>query len=181
MKKNNLKILIITVIICLLPMILGIVLYNKLPDSMAIHFNIENIPDNYASKNFVLFGLPIIMAFFQIFCLMLTNIANKSKEELPKVMKIFEWFIPILTIVMYLLTISFSLGIKTYIGKSVCFVLGILFVLIGNYIPKVSFSNGKDMFHPKINDEKTFRKVVKFMGYSFITLGIILLILVFFV
>ena len=96
-------------------------------------------------------------------------------------MKIFEWFIPILTVVIYLLTISFSIGIKTYIGKTICMVLGILFVLIGNYIPKVSFIRGRDMFHPKINNEKTFRKVVKIMGYSFIIIGIILLILVFFV
>lgn len=181
MKKNNYKMLIITEIICLLPMILGAVLYNKLPDSMAIHFNIESVPDNYASKNFVLFGLPLIMAFFQAFCIIVTNISNKSKDELPKVMKIFEWFIPILTVVIYLLTISFSLGIKTYIGKTICFVLGILFVLIGNYIPKISYIRGKDMFHPKINDEKTFRKVVKYMGYSFIAIGIILLILLFFV
>lgn len=181
MKKNNLKILVITVIICLLPMILGLVLYNKLPDNMAIHFNVASEPDSYASKNFVLFGLPLIMALLQVFCVTVTNIANKSKDELPKVIKIFIWFIPIITVVIYLLTISFSLGIKTYIGKTICFVLGILFVLIGNYIPKISYIRGKDMFHPKINDEKTFRKVVKYMGYSFIAIGIILLILLFFV
>lgn len=181
MKKNNLKILIITVIICLLPMILGIVLYSKLPDSMAIHFNINNIPDNYASKNFVLFGLPLIMAFFQCFCLIVTDICNKSNEKLPKVIKVFHWFIPILTIVVYLLTISYSLGIKTYIGKTVCLVLGILFIIIGNYMPKVNYSSGRNLFHPRINDEKIFRKMIRFMGYSFIAVGIILLILVFFV
>lgn len=181
MKKNNLKILIITLIICLLPMLLGIVVYSDLPERMAIHFNINSVPDNYVAKNFVLFGLPLIMAFFQCLCLSITNVCNRSNEKLPKVIKVFYWFIPILTIVLYLLTISFSLGMKIYIGKTVCFVLGILFVIIGNYMPKVNFDSGKNLFHPKINDEKIFRKVVRFMGYSFIGIGIILLILVFFV
>lgn len=181
MRKNNLKILIITVIICLLPMLLGIVLYNDMPDYMAIHFNINNIPDNYASKNFVLFGLPLIMAFFQCFCVIFTNIYNKSNEKLPKVIKVFYWFIPLLTVVIYLLTISFSLGLKTYIGKTVCLVLGIMFIIIGNYMPKISFDTGKYLFHPRINDEKIFRKVVRIMGYSFIILGIVLLILMLFV
>lgn len=181
MKKNNLKILIITVIICLLPMIFGIVLYSKLPDSMAIHFNIENVPDNYAHKNFVLFGIPLIMAIVQCICVFASDMASKLDERKPKIVKVFEWFIPILTLVIYLLTISYSLGIKTYIGKTVCLVLGILFIIIGNYMPKVNYSSGKNLFHPRINDEKVFRKVIRFMGYSFIAVGIILLILVFFV
>lgn len=181
MRKNNLKILIITVIICLLPMLLGIVLYNDMPDYMAIHFNINSMPDNYASKNLVLFGLPLIMAFFQCFCLIVTNIYNKSNEKFPKVIKVFYWFIPLLTVVIYLLTISFSFGLKTYIGKTVCLVLGMMFIIIGNYMPKISFDTGKYLFHPRINDEKIFRKVVRIMGYSFIILGIVLLILMLFV
>jgi len=62
MKKNN---YIVTVIICLLPIFAGIILYEKLPNEIPIHFDVNNMPDNYASKNFALFGLPVIMAFFQ--------------------------------------------------------------------------------------------------------------------
>ena len=56
MEKNNKKILVITVIICLLPIVLGLALYNKLPEKMPIHFTINDVPDNYAHKNFALFG-----------------------------------------------------------------------------------------------------------------------------
>ena len=54
MKKNNVIILVITVLVCLAPMILGAALYNELPEQMPIHFTIGDTPDNYAHKNIAL-------------------------------------------------------------------------------------------------------------------------------
>ena len=53
MKIFKWKSFIITSIVCLLPILLGISLWTKLPDTMAIHFNIYGDPDNFASKGFV--------------------------------------------------------------------------------------------------------------------------------
>jgi len=179
MEKKNRMTLIITVIVCLLPMILGAVLYNKLPEQMPIHFNIKNEPDNYASKSFALFGLPIIMAIVQAVCIVVTSKASKLKyNEKPRIIKIMEWFVPILTVFIYIIMIEVPLGSTVYDGKSVCLVLGILFMIIGNYMPKMSYEVGKTMVHPVPKDEKSFRKLIKIMGYSFITLGVIFLILI---
>ena len=92
MEKKNRKTLILSVIICLLPMILGSILYNKLPEQMPIHFTINNVPDNYANKNFALFGIPLIMAIVQAICLIAVNIKlDKLKtDEKPKILKIME-------------------------------------------------------------------------------------------
>ena len=43
MKFFKWKIFIITSIVCLLPILLGISLWSKLPDTMAIHFDIYRI------------------------------------------------------------------------------------------------------------------------------------------
>lgn len=40
MEKKNKRTLILSVIICLLPMVLGIAFYNRLPEQMPIHFTI---------------------------------------------------------------------------------------------------------------------------------------------
>ena len=45
--KTNKKTLILTSIVILLPILIGILLWNKLPDSMAIHFNFDNEADGY--------------------------------------------------------------------------------------------------------------------------------------
>lgn len=178
-KKNRIK-LILSVIICLLPMLLGVILYNKLPEQMPIHFTISDVPDNYAHKNFALFGIPLIMAIVQAICLIAVNIKlNKLKiEEKPKILKIMEWFIPVVTVLIYVIMVEVSLGSAVYVGKSICLILGILFIIMGNYIPKMSYEMGKTTFHPMPKSEKSFRKMSKIMGYSFIGIGIFLLIMI---
>lgn len=180
MEKKNRKTLILSVIICLLPMLLGAILYNKLPEQMPIHFTTNDVPDNYAHKNFALFGLPLIMAIVQAICLIAVNTKlNKLKnEEKPKILKIMEWFIPVVSVLIYVIMVEVPLGSTVYVGKSICLILGTLFIIIGNYTPKMSYEVGKTVFHPMPKSEKTFRKMSKAMGYSFIVLGIIMLILI---
>lgn len=179
MENENKKTLILSVIVCLLPIILGIVLYNKLPEQMPIHFTIYDVPDNYAPKNFALFGIPIILAFVQAICIIFTTKVNKLKHnEKPKIVKIMEWFIPIITVLIYIIMIEVPLGSTVYIGKSILLILGIFFMILGNYLPKMSYEVGKIIFHPTPKSEKTFRKMSKNMGYSFIFMGILLLIMI---
>lgn len=180
MEKKNRKTLILTVIICLLPMLLGAILYNKLPEQMPIHFTINDVPDNYAHKNFALFGIPLIMAIVQAICFIVVNIKlNKlENEEKPKILKIMEWFIPVVTVLIYVIMVEAPLGSTVYVGKSICLILGILFMVIGNYIPKMSYEMGKITFHPMPKSEKAFRKMSKIMGYLFIVMGIVLLIMI---
>ena len=82
MKFIKWKSLILTCIVCLLPILPGIALWDKLPDTMAIHFNINNEPDNFASKAFVVFGLPLLMVLLQLFCCFVNDInAHKHGES----------------------------------------------------------------------------------------------------
>ncbi len=179
MEKKNKKILILTIIICLLPMVLGIAFYNKLPEEMPIHFTINDVPDNYAPKNFALFGIPTIMAIVQAICIIFTTKVNKLKNnQKPRIVKIMEWFIPIITVLVYIIMIEVALGSDVYVGKSICLILGILFMIIGNYLPKMSYEVGRTIFHPTPQSEKSFRKMSKIMGYSFIGIGVFLLIMI---
>lgn len=147
MEKKNKRTLILSVIICLLPMVLGIAFYNRLPEQMPIHFTINDVPDNYAQKNFALFGIPVIMAIVQAICIISTTKVNKLKNsEKPRIVKIMEWFIPIITVLVYIIMIEVPLGSDVYVGKSVCLILGILFTIIGNYMPKMNYEAGKNFF-----------------------------------
>ena len=56
--------------------------------------------------------------------------------------------------------------------------LGILFTIIGNYMPKMSYETGKKLFHPTPKTEKSFRRMSRIMGYGFLGIGIILLIMI---
>lgn len=179
MEKKDKRTLMLTVLMCLLPVILGIVVYNRLPEQIPIHFTVNDIADNYAPKNFAIFGIPIIMSMVQAMCLLFTMKISKLKNsQKPKIVKIMEWFIPIITVLMYIIMIEVPLGSTVYVGKSVCLIIGMLFIVIGNYFPKMSYEVGRNMYHPKPKNEKSFRKMSKAIGYSFIIVGIILLILI---
>ena len=179
MENKNRKTLILSVMVCLLPVIAGLVFYNKLPEQMPLHFTIGDVPDNYGPKNFVLFGIPFILAVVQTIYMIVTTKVNKLKNnEKPRIVKIMEWFIPIITVLVYIIIIEVSLGSTVYVGKSILLILGILFMIIGNYLPKMSYEVGGRIFHPIPKSEKSFRKMSKIMGYSFIGIGIFLLIII---
>lgn len=177
MEKKNKRNLILSIIICLLPMILGIVFYNQLPEQMPIHFTINDVPDNYAPKNFALFGIPAIMAILQAICMFSTANKLKNKEK-PIFAKIMEWVIPIVTVLVYIIMLQVSLGSDVYVGKSICLIVGILFIIMGNYLPKMSYDTAKGIVHPISSNEKAFRKISKIMGYALIALGIVSLLLI---
>ena len=99
MKKINMKSLIITSIICLLPIICGLMFYNELPESVAIHWGIDNNPNGYFSKPAFVFGLPIIMLALQVVCCVISDLSDKNPEANKKAIKVYKWIIPILTVV----------------------------------------------------------------------------------
>ena len=61
--------LILSLLVILLPMGLGLFLWNQLPDQVPIHFGLNGQADNYAGKAFVVFGLPLLMAALQVLLL----------------------------------------------------------------------------------------------------------------
>jgi len=178
MKKNNKHTFILSICICLLPIILGAVLYSRMPDRMPVHFTINDKPDSYAPKWFALFGIPIILAAVQTITCFAASSRKINHGKDPAIIKIMPWIIPVTTVLLYIIMIEIPLGSTVYVGKSICLILGILFIIIGNYLPKMSYKSGKIFFHPAPKSEKAFRKTSRIMGYSFIAMGSILLLLI---
>ena len=180
MKKNNLIITIITVVVCLLPIIAGAIVYDKLPDRMVIQVGLNNEPTNFASKNFVLFVNPLLMAGVQLILIFFSNRASKAVSKEPIFMKLVYWIIPVMAILIYYLIIMYNLYETINVGKITSMSVGILFCLLGNYIPKMSFENNVNLNFPA-KDEKGFRKQIKILGYGLVIVGIIFITISFFV
>ena len=58
MFKKFKKELMISSLITLLPILIGLVLWNKLPNQMATHWGVNNQPDGWARKGVAVFCLP---------------------------------------------------------------------------------------------------------------------------
>ena len=61
MIKKNLKTLIVTSVVILLPILAGVILWNQLPNPMPTHWNASGEIDGWSSKPFAIFGLPLIL------------------------------------------------------------------------------------------------------------------------
>ena len=169
MKKINLKILIITFLTCLFPIILGVSVYDKLPDQVPIHFDINNNPNNYASKTFAVLGLPVIMSLIQLFLCVMTDLTDENREENKQVSAIFKWVIPTITVALYIVTLGFALGYDLDIRKIVMILLGIWLIIMGLCFPR---AKGRIYIHlPGVDDEETLGKLSKLLGVVFMLYG----------
>ena len=171
MKKIDWKILIITSLICIIPIIFGIVLYEKLPDQMAVHFGINNEPNEYAPKEFALFGIPIFMTLLQIVCCIFSDLLEQKRQN-KKYISIYKWIIPIIGIVCYLTMIAYGTGINLDMRMIVCITLGILFTILENYLPKTIPNKFQLTYMRKEHWEKIKRPV----AYFFVVMGLLFVI-----
>lgn len=169
MKFFKWKTFIITGIVCLLPILLGMALWAKLPETMAIHFDISGNPDNYASKGFVVFGLPVLMVVLQAFCCFINDINAHKHGERKKFETVTKWTIPCLTVLLQVLTLGYGLGWNMDIRRAVAFIVGCMFLVIGNYLPKFDYIKNYD-----VNAEKA-RKINRFIGYETVIMGLLFL------
>ena len=112
MKFIKWKSLIITCLVCLSPILLGIALWDKLPESIAIHFNFHGEPDNFASKSFAVFGLPFIMFAAQIIGCSVYDFNAEKHGEKSKFEKSVKWIIPVITVILYIVTLLYALGVN---------------------------------------------------------------------
>ena len=174
MKFMKWKILIITCLICLSPIILGVAIYDLLPSQMAIHFDINNNPDNFASKEFVIFGLPFLMVLLQCFCCFINDINAKKHGERKKLERTTKWIIPIMSVILQITTFGYSLGWNLDIRLIATFIVGTMLIAIGNVLPKLDYVK-----HFDVNTDKA-RKINRFIGYETVIMGALFLISLFF-
>lgn len=173
MKFFKWKTFIVTSIVSLSPILLGVLLWNKLPDIMAIHFNIYGEPDNFASKAFVVFGLPVLMMILQGFCCFVNDINAYKHGERKKFEAVTKWIVPCLTVILQVVTLGYGLGWNIDITKAVALIVGVIFVVIGNYLPKFDYIKNYDI------DAEKARKINRFIGYETVIMGLLFFISIF--
>ncbi|MEA4973938.1 MAG: DUF1648 domain-containing protein [Candidatus Metalachnospira sp.] len=177
MKKINMKILIITGLVCLVPIIFGLYYYNELPNQIAVHFNYNNVPDNYAPKFFAVFGIPFFLLLLQIFMCVVNDLSEKNRDANRKITMVSKWIIPIISVVINITVIRFSLGKTSNINKPVCIILGIVFVILGNYLPKTK-QNSIIGVRTKytLSSEEIWQKSARVTGYIMIIFGVMFIV-----
>ncbi len=112
--------------------------YSKLPDSIPSHFNGHGKPDQYMQKlNFMLIFFSLIIALYLVLTF-IPLIYPFWKNIQPKYTLFLLLRDFVLLFFLYIYGLALSTGKKGYIEtKFIGIGLGLLLVLIGNYLPKL--------------------------------------------
>ena len=89
MIRQHKKMILLTSIVTLLPIFIGLLLWKQLPDTVATHFGTDNQPNGYRSKAFAVFGIPAMLLFFHLLCMIFTSMDPKAKNINKKIFQVF--------------------------------------------------------------------------------------------
>ena len=134
--KASKKEMILSVVLCLLPIVLGLVMWKDLPERVPTHFDLNNQPNGYSSKAFAVFGLPILMAALDALCLFGLKSDPKADKHSKVLVRFMLWFIPGLGLLVYSLCLLAAVGKNVNIALIMQLLIGVVFLIVGNYLPK---------------------------------------------
>ncbi len=176
MIKKNLKTLILTSMITLLPIVAGLILWDKLPEQMPVHFNYQGVVDDYTSKAVAVFAFPILMIAIQWLCAFLTGLDPKIKNISKKSMDLVLWIIPALSLLINTIIYAYALGKEFNITTPLMIFFGLFFVITGNYMPKMKQSYTMGIKIPwTLNSEANWNYTHRLSGKVWVIGGLLLI------
>lgn len=181
MFKNSKIKIIISSLVTLLPMIAGMIIWNKLPQNMATSFDLNGNVTGYSSKEFAVVGLPLILLAVNLLCIFITLQDPKRKNIYGKIFNIILCIIPACSLFCGVSIYSKALNYNVNIEKIMPVFIGILFVVFGCFLPESKQNYTIGIKLPwTLNDEENWDKTHKMAGAVWIGGGIIMAIAGFF-
>lgn len=177
MLKENKRTLIIASVITILPIIIGIFLWNSLPDVMATHFGADNEGNGFSSKAFAVIGIPMLLLAVEWIGALVTAHDPRKQNISPKMFSIMLWIVPVISIVATATMYSYNLGYKMNITFFAELVMGLAFVVLGNYLPKARQNYTIGIKTPwTLSNEDIWNRTHRLAGYLWVVGGITIVV-----
>ena len=175
--KINKKLLVITTIIILLPIAVGLIFWDQLPETMATHWGTENEPNGWTSKAFTVFGIPAVIAALHVICLAVTYADPKRSNIGQKAIGIVYWILPVTALMVMGATYAYALGMSVNIGMICCLLMGVIFIALGNYLPKARLNYTFGYKLPwTLNSEENWNRTHRLAGWLMVICGFVFII-----
>ena len=177
MIKKNLKVLIITSIVILLPIFAGLILWNKLPEEIPYHWNAAGEVDEWASKPMAVFGTPVLMLALQWLCVFATTADPKKQNHPQKILHMIFWLVPVLTVLLSVVTYATAMGGSVRVEMILPASLGLLFIVIGNYLPKCQQNYTIGIKIPwTLASEENWNRTHRLAGFVWVVGGVVMVL-----
>ncbi len=176
-KDKEIKTIVGSFLLTLAPMIVGFSLWNKLPNQIATHFTLHSgQPSGWSNKVMTVYGFPLIMVAVQLFVVVFINLDKHKRNIDIKVIKVIYWIVPWVEFVTAIMIFGYSLGYQINSDIISNLLLGVVFIILGNYLPKVK--QNKTIGYRvswTLSSKENWRKTNRLGGWIFVICGIIFL------
>jgi uncharacterized membrane protein len=154
----------------------GALLWNKLPDELPIHWNMEGEVDGYASKAFAVIVMPLIFLGIHWLTAFAISTDPKKSNHSDKMIYVSFSIIPAISVILSAITYAVGIGMDILVNAIVPMILGFTFVLIGNYLPKCKQNYTIGIKIPwTLNSEENWNKTHRLAGWVWVIGGIIMI------
>ena len=134
LKKNWLKIL-ISSLITLSPIAFGLIMWNKLPETMSTHWGVSGEADGFSSRGFAVFGLPLILLALNFICITTSFLDKRNRGT--KAQNMIYYIVPGISLFTNAMVYSAAFEKTWNFIAIVPILLGLLFAVMGNLMPKI--------------------------------------------
>lgn len=163
----------------LLPTAIGCILWNRLPSSMPIHWGTDGAVDGFSGKGFAVFALPAILAVLNLLCLLITAADPKQKGQTKKALGMVFWIMPLLSLLVCSTVYAVTLGKNLDVGVLLPLLLGALFLIMGNYLPKVKQNSTLGIkISWTLQNEENWNKTHRFTGKLWVIGGVVMMLMI---
>ena len=178
--RRNKKMIIITGLLFLIPFIVSMLMWNRLPEQLPTHWNAAGEVDQYSSKAFALLALPLFLVAVHVICIWGTTADPKNKAISDGAFGLVLFICPVVYAVITYLELSVALGRQIDVSRLMTALISLACIFIGNYLPKSRRNYTMGIKIPwTLNSDNNWNATHRFGGILWMAVGIIGLVLCF--
>jgi len=173
----------LTIGLILLPLVVGGFLYGQLPEQMIIHFNASGEPDGYQGKQMFFLSYAVISLILFALTGQLHKLDPKRKnyEKFPKAYSMIRLVLALIVGGAFSHLLAVNLGMEVDVRMVAFALLGIAWMVIGNYLTQVRSNYFIGIRTPwTLASEEVWRKTHRMAGPLWLVLGLLMLVAAFF-
>ncbi|MGH0600659.1 SdpI family protein [Bacillus mycoides] len=153
----------------------------NLPDTMIIHWGTEGA-NGFTSKLNAMLLLLGIMIFTYVLLTVTPKIDPKKKnyDKFSRSYMIMNYSVLVVLFLVNMLVMGVGLGYDIPMNSTPYIIVGLLFIVIGNYLPQCKPNYFVGIKTPwTLSNEEVWRKTHRFSGKVFVVLGVIMMLSIF--
>lgn len=171
------KSMLLPLVLSLLPMTFGLALYDQLPAQIPSHWQFDGTVDGYMPKVAMVFGMPLFLAAMTGFVAFMLTHDPKKANQAQALKALSLWIGPVLSLLLIPLSLLTALGYALPIVTIVTTFVGVLFIILGNFLPKTKQNYTMGIRLPwTLNSTENWNRTHRFAGKVWVLGGLMFVV-----